>query len=169
MLTKKFYKSNDYEATSFMPERGTSICNIFGRHCVSLACKEKGVDEWRMWPFTIRSMLCHAVLPHISQELLPEEVALLRDNLGLQRDWQREDLKYTKEQIKPENRNKLKKFIEDEMLSKILHDGSFNHMSKSRGCHVYQRQASCVVIADPQNEEENQSQTTTSWSTCLIH
>ena len=86
MLKKKFYQSNDYEATSFMSERGTSICNIFGRHCVYLACKEKGVDEWRMWSFIIRSMLCHAVQPHISQGLLPEEVVLFRDNLGLQCD-----------------------------------------------------------------------------------
>lgn len=78
---------------------------------------------------------------------LPEEVVLLQDNFGLECNQHKEALKYTKKQIKPESRYKLKTFIEDEMINNIWYDRSLNHMRKWRGYHMDPRQASSLLMA----------------------
>jgi hypothetical protein len=84
ILQKEKHKEEDYEAEEYLTLRECQIREIFDRHCVYLACKGQGGDEWRyMRSFTITSTLCHAILPRTEDGLSENEIDLLRNNLGV--------------------------------------------------------------------------------------
>jgi len=47
ILRKQTYDEDDYDPTTFLSERESFLREIFDRHCVYLACKDQGGDDWR--------------------------------------------------------------------------------------------------------------------------
>jgi hypothetical protein len=84
ILKKELHNEDDYEPDDYLSNRDSTIREIFDRHCVYLACKGQGGDEWRyLRSFTITSTMCHAILPRTDDGLSDEEVTLLKTDLGL--------------------------------------------------------------------------------------
>jgi hypothetical protein len=84
ILRKQTYDEDDYDPTTFLSERESFLREIFDRHCVYLACKDQGGDDWRFLRcFTITSTLCHVILPRVKQMLNEEHIDLLENGLGL--------------------------------------------------------------------------------------
>ena len=84
ILKKELHNDVNYEVEDYLTLREASIREIYDKHCVYLATKGQGGDEWRyMCAFTITSTLCHAILPRSDEGLSDQEITLLKDDLGL--------------------------------------------------------------------------------------
>ena len=84
ILKKELHNKDDYKQEYYLSIRDSAIRKIFDRHCVYLACKGQGGDEWGyLRSFTLTSTMCHAILPRSEEGLSQEEVQLLKNDLGL--------------------------------------------------------------------------------------
>jgi hypothetical protein len=84
ILQKETFNNDDCQPEDYLSIRDIAIREIFDRHCVYVAYKGQGGDEWRyMGSFTITSMLCHAILPCTDDGLSEQELGLLKNDLGL--------------------------------------------------------------------------------------
>ncbi len=161
---KKNYNDDDYDPEDYLSIRDVAIREIFDKHCVYAASNGQGGDEWQfMCAFIITSTLCHAILPRTDDGLSDTEIGLLKKLWALSKvlcqvlnltsldkeidkqletansEWQKDAAKYVKDCITPESRYKLKKFIDDDKLNKILLDKMLFHIPKSQSSYIDSR------------------------------
>jgi hypothetical protein len=84
IISKDIHEEDNYEVEEYLTLREASIRELFDKHCVYLATRGQGGDEWRyLRCFTFTSTLCHAILPRSEEGLSEDWISLFKDDLGL--------------------------------------------------------------------------------------